>query len=131
MHYPIAIKEGNDDTAWSIVVPDLLGCFSAADSGIDEALSNAREAMLLWIEVALDEGRVIPTPKLMETHQKHPAFEGWDWLSVEVDLAPYVKASELRLALKCAHDDIQHGRFEKLTPEAHLSQLEQSFEQKS
>jgi predicted RNase H-like HicB family nuclease len=49
VHYPIAIKEGNDDTASSIVVPDLPGCFSAADSGIDEALSNAREAMLLWI----------------------------------------------------------------------------------
>ena len=130
MHYPIAIKEGNDDTAWSIVVPDLPGCFSAADSGIDEALSNAREAMLLWIEVALDEGRVIPTPKLMETHQKNPAFEGWDWLSVEVDLAPYLKASELSLALKCAHDDIKHGRFEQLTPEAHLSQLEQSMTKK-
>jgi predicted RNase H-like HicB family nuclease len=31
--------------AWSFVVPDLPGCFSAADSGIDEAIENAKEAI--------------------------------------------------------------------------------------
>jgi len=42
------------------VVPDLPGCFSAADSGIDEAIENAKEAIELWIEVVLDRGMEIP-----------------------------------------------------------------------
>jgi len=38
MKYPIAIEPGSDKTAWCVIVPDLPGCFSAADSGIDEAI---------------------------------------------------------------------------------------------
>ena len=40
MKYPIAIEPGNKHAAWGVVVPDLPGCFSAADSGIDEAIEN-------------------------------------------------------------------------------------------
>lgn len=40
---------------------DLPGCFSAADT-LDDALTAAEEAALAWIDVALDEGRSIPTP---------------------------------------------------------------------
>jgi len=54
MKYPIAIEPGDATTAWGVVVPDLPGCFSAADSGIDEAIDNAKEAIELWIETALD-----------------------------------------------------------------------------
>ena len=42
MKYPIAIEPGNATTAWGVVVPDLPGCFSAADSGIDEAIENTK-----------------------------------------------------------------------------------------
>ena len=45
MKYPIAIEPGDESRAWSVVVPDLPGCFSAADSGIDEAIENAKEAI--------------------------------------------------------------------------------------
>lgn len=38
MKYPIAIEPGSDAQAWGVVVPDLPGCFSTADSGIDEAI---------------------------------------------------------------------------------------------
>ncbi len=41
---------------WSVVVPDLPGCFSAADSGIDEVIENAREAIEFGIETALGAG---------------------------------------------------------------------------
>ena len=54
MKYPIAIEAGDNKTAWGVVVPDLPGCFSAGDSGIDEAIENAKEAIELWIETALD-----------------------------------------------------------------------------
>ena len=52
MRFPIAIKPGDERAAWGVVVPDLPGCFSAADSGIDEAIKNAKEAIELWIETA-------------------------------------------------------------------------------
>ena len=35
MKYPIAIEMGGPKKSWGVVVPDLPGCFSAADSGID------------------------------------------------------------------------------------------------
>ena len=70
MKYPIAIEPGNATTAWGVVVPDLPGCFSAADSGIDEAITNAQEAIELWIEIALDLGQTIPAPSSITVLQK-------------------------------------------------------------
>lgn len=61
MRYPVLIEAGDERTAWGVVVPDLPGCFSAADT-LDDALTAAEEAALAWIDVALDEGRSIPTP---------------------------------------------------------------------
>ena len=43
MKYPIAIEPGDEDHAWGVVVPDLPGCFSAADSGIDEAIEKGKK----------------------------------------------------------------------------------------
>jgi predicted RNase H-like HicB family nuclease len=45
MKYPIAIEPGDESRAWRVVVPDLPGGFSAADSGIDEAIENAKGAI--------------------------------------------------------------------------------------
>jgi predicted RNase H-like HicB family nuclease len=42
MKYPIAIEMGGPKKSWGVVVPDLPGCFSAADSGIDEAIENGQ-----------------------------------------------------------------------------------------
>ena len=61
MRYPVLIEAGDERTAWGVVVPDLPGCFSAADT-LDDALTAAEEAALAWIDVALDEGRSVPTP---------------------------------------------------------------------
>ena len=84
MKYPIAIESGNAKTAWGVVVPDLPGCFSAADSGIDEAIDNARESIELWIETALDSGQDIPKPSLISDLQKKKEFKGWTWAIVEL-----------------------------------------------
>jgi predicted RNase H-like HicB family nuclease len=46
MRYPIAIETGDEKHAYGVVVPDLPGCFSAGDN-LDEALTNARAAILL------------------------------------------------------------------------------------
>ncbi len=77
MKFPIAIEPGNATTAWSVVVPDLPGCFSAADSGIDEAIDNAKEAIELWIETALDLGQDIPTPSTITDLQKKRELKAW------------------------------------------------------
>ena len=87
MKYPIVIEPGDEKTAWGVVVPDLPGCFSAADSGIDEAIENAKEAIELWIEMALDQGQDIPEPSSISKYQKSREFRGWVWAIAEIDPA--------------------------------------------
>ena len=87
MKYPIEIEMGGPKKSWGVVVPDLPGCFSAADSGIDEAIENAKEAIELWIEVALDQGMEIPRPSMITDLQKKKEYKGWIWAVAEVDPA--------------------------------------------
>jgi predicted RNase H-like HicB family nuclease len=87
MKYPIAIEIGSPKKSWGVVVPDLPGCFSAADSGIDEAIENAKEAIELWIEVALEKGMEVPKPSLITNLQKKKEFKGWIWAVAEIDPA--------------------------------------------
>lgn len=87
MKYPIAIEPGDATTAWGVVVPDLPGCFSAADSGIDEAMDNAKEAIELWMETALDLGQTIPAPSSITELQKKREYKGWIWAVAEIDPA--------------------------------------------
>ena len=87
MKYPIAIEPGKKHTAWGVVVPDLPGCFSAADSGIDEAIENAEQAIELWIETALDMGQNIPAPSSITDLQKNPDYKGWIWAVASIDPA--------------------------------------------
>lgn len=87
MRYAIAIEPGDADTAWGVVVPDLPGCFSAGDT-LDEALVQAEEAVVAWIEAALDAGEVIPAPSTLDALKaRHPEFDGWLWALVKVDPA--------------------------------------------
>jgi len=87
MKYPIAIEPGSDKAAWGVIVPDLPGCFSAADSGIDEAIENAKEAIELWIEAALDAGKDVPKASSITDLQKKGGFKGYIWAIAEIDPA--------------------------------------------
>lgn len=87
MHYPIAIEPGSDTTAWGVVVPDLPGCFSAADT-MEEALIQAEEAVAAWIEATLDAGEDVPKPSSIDALRAgHAELEGWLWALVKVDPA--------------------------------------------
>ncbi len=87
MRYPVAIESGDDSTAWSVVVPDLPGCFSAGDT-LEEALSQAEDAIIGWIEATLDSGEGIPAPSQIETlRASHPELQEWIWALVKVDPA--------------------------------------------
>ena len=83
MRYPIAIETGTDTHAYGVVVPDLPGCFSAGDT-LDEAMDNAKEAIELWLEVAIDDGMAIPEPSPLQAHQRRRGFKGWTWALVTV-----------------------------------------------
>jgi predicted RNase H-like HicB family nuclease len=84
MRYPIAIEMGSPKKSWGVVVPDLPGCFSAADSGIDESVESAKEAIELWIEVAREKGMDVPQPSLITDLQKKKEFKGWTWAVAEI-----------------------------------------------
>ena len=87
MKFPIAIEAGTASQTWGVVVPDLPGCFSASDKGIDEAIDNAKESIELWIETALDMDQVIPKPSPITELQKRKEFKDWIWAMVEINPA--------------------------------------------
>jgi predicted RNase H-like HicB family nuclease len=82
IQYPILIEPEDDNKAWGIIVPDLQGCFSAADN---EAylLDNAREAILLHLESVGD----IPEPTALEKHRSRARKEKLYLSLVDVDLS--------------------------------------------
>jgi len=94
MKYPIAIECGSDSSAWGVVVPDLPGCFSAADSGPEEAIANAEEAIALWIEEAIARAAPIPAPSRIVDLQKTGQYEGWIWALAQVNPLLMDDASE-------------------------------------
>ena len=83
MRYPIAIEAGDAKHAYGVVVPDLPGCFSAGDN-LDEALSNAREAILLHLDRLHDDGLSFPKPSTIEKLRGKRGYRGWTWAIVDV-----------------------------------------------
>ncbi len=83
MRYPIVIHK-DIDSAYGVTVPDLPGCFSAGDT-FDEALEQAKEAILCHVEGLLDDGVSVPPPKSVDTHQRKRLYASGVWAVVEVD----------------------------------------------
>lgn len=69
-HY-VAIVEEEADKAIGVWFPDLPGCFSAGDS-LDEALINAREALLLYAQAAFGDPRRMPSPRTLTDLKADP-----------------------------------------------------------
>ncbi len=61
-HYEIIIYWSNEDQAFLAEVPELPGCMAHGNS-YEEALRNARDAMVFWLDVAHEQGEPIPAPK--------------------------------------------------------------------
>ena len=99
MRYPIAIEVGDKKHAYGVVVPDLPGCVSAGDT-LEEALSNAQEAILLHLEGLLDDQQAIPVPSPLAGLQRKRDFKGWTWAVVDVDLSELGdKAARINITL--------------------------------
>jgi predicted RNase H-like HicB family nuclease len=83
MRYPIAIETGDAKHAYGVVVPDLPGCFSAGDT-LDEAMTNAHDAILLHLEGLLDDGQYLPMPSTIRQLRCKRSYRGWTWAIVDV-----------------------------------------------
>ncbi len=84
MRYFIAVEIPVDGkTAYGVVVPDIPGCFSAGDT-LDEAVTNAEEAIVLQLEDLIERKQALPEPSPPEDIAKQYG-KGWVLVGVEVD----------------------------------------------
>jgi predicted RNase H-like HicB family nuclease len=93
MKFTIAIEPGDDKHAFGVVVPDLPGCFSAGDT-LDDAMSNAIEAIELMVETMIEDGRQIPAPQAIARHQKNPDYRNWIWAIVDAPVEKFFGPAE-------------------------------------
>ncbi len=93
MLYPIAIERGDKDTAHGIIVPDIAGCFSAADN-YNDVFDNAIEAITGHLECLAELDEDIPLPSNIEQYIDDPEFEGMTWAVVAVDVNRYLGKTE-------------------------------------
>lgn len=99
MLFPIAIEPGGDTTAYGVVVPDLPGCFSAGDT-LDEALSNAKEAIDFHLQGMVEDGDDIPVASPLQSHAANPEYQGFIWAVVDIDITQYLgKAEKINVTL--------------------------------
>ncbi|MFO1116331.1 MAG: type II toxin-antitoxin system HicB family antitoxin [Beijerinckiaceae bacterium] len=58
----IVIVHKDPESAYGMTFPDAPGCFSAADE-IDDLFAMATEALELWAEGEIEDGRLMPAPR--------------------------------------------------------------------
>lgn len=85
-HYVAIIEDAGRDHAVGLWFPDLPGCFSAGDT-LDEALANAPEAIALWLEDVVSEGRAIPRARPPSELKADPEAAG-DMAKYAIALIP-------------------------------------------
>jgi predicted RNase H-like HicB family nuclease len=97
LNYPIVIhKDRHSD--YGVTVPDLPGCFSAGKS-IDQALARAKEAVALYLEVLIEDGRPIPPAGSIEDYRKNPDFASGTWAVVDIDIPRILKAKRINISV--------------------------------
>ena len=98
MSFPVVIhKDINSD--YGVTVPDLPGCFSAGES-MEEALSNAKEAIECHLEGMMEDNEQIPVPQPIAIHQTNSEYANGTWAIVEVNLSKLTsKAKRINITL--------------------------------
>ncbi|MHB8721136.1 MAG: type II toxin-antitoxin system HicB family antitoxin [Steroidobacteraceae bacterium] len=74
---------------------------------MDEALTNAREAILLHLDSLLDDGQSVPKPSSIEQLRNKRSYRGWTWAIVDVDVSELGdKAARVNITLpqRILHD---------------------------
>jgi predicted RNase H-like HicB family nuclease len=93
MKFSIAIEPGTRKSAFGVVVPDLLGCFSAGDT-VEEAFDNAREAIKSHLEILSEEGKDLPKTKPLSEWMTDREYKGWTWGVVDVPVERFFGPAE-------------------------------------
>ena len=70
-HYIAIVEDAGPDMAIGVWFPDLPGCTSAGDD-IDEALRNAPEALELYAESFVRDGKSLPRPRTLTELKADP-----------------------------------------------------------
>lgn len=70
-HYIAIVEDAGPDYAVGVWFPDLPGCTSAGDD-IDEALRNAPEALELYLEDFIAEGKPLPVARSLTELKNDP-----------------------------------------------------------
>ena len=70
-HYIAIVEDAGPARAVGVWFPDLPGCTSAGDD-IDEALRNAPEALELYAESLVQDGKSLPRPRTLTELKADP-----------------------------------------------------------
>ena len=90
-HYLAILEDGGETQATGVWFPDLPGCFSGGDS-LDEALTNAPEAVRMYLESLIADGLPLPPPRGLAALKADPAWAN-DIASHVVALVPVLPAA--------------------------------------
>ncbi|MCK1392691.1 type II toxin-antitoxin system HicB family antitoxin [Bradyrhizobium sp. 1] len=71
--YVAIIEDNGPEEAVGMWFPDLPGCMSGGDD-IDEALENAPEALTLYAQELVEDGRQLPPPRTLDQLKADPEF---------------------------------------------------------
>lgn len=86
MEFAIAIHK-DPESCYGVTVPNVPGVFSAGDT-IEEALRNAKEAIVCHVQTIIEEGdKVIIDSTSIEELVTNPDYADAIWAFVEVDLS--------------------------------------------
>ncbi|MBR0960312.1 type II toxin-antitoxin system HicB family antitoxin [Bradyrhizobium japonicum] len=69
--YVAVIEDAGPDEAVGLWFPDLPGCISGGDD-FDEALENASEALALYAQDLIADGRQLPPPRTLDQLKADP-----------------------------------------------------------
>ena len=63
--YPVIVQplSEEDGGGYAAIVPDLPGCMSDGETP-EEAIVNVRDAIIAWMEAAVDVGHPVPPPSV-------------------------------------------------------------------
>ena len=95
MRFTIVVHK-DPGSSYGVTVPALPGCFSGGDT-MDEAFVNAREAILLHLEVDLAAGKRVPEDQGFEAYVNDRDYAKGVWGSVDVDLADIQEDTAVRV----------------------------------
>ena len=87
----IGIVHKDEGSAYGITFPDAPGCFSATDE-LDDIFAMAREALELWAEGELEDGRLLSEPRSLSAIMRDA---DWDEYHSNADLIIAVELREI------------------------------------